>query len=81
MSLIPILARSELTEDSDAVSTDLCRLEDIDKACFLWGGCADAGERGGVGDASYAAEVKFGEDFENGDVEAIEVVQGEVADG
>lgn len=74
MSLIPILAGSELTEDGDAVSTNLCRLEDVDKACFLWGGCADAGERGGIDNASYAAEVEFGEDFENGDVEAIEVV-------
>jgi hypothetical protein len=74
VSLIPILTRSELTEDGDAVSTDLCRLEDVDKPCLLWGGCTDTGERGGVGDASYAAEVKFGEDFENGDVEAIEVV-------
>lgn len=74
MSLIPILARSELTEDSDTVSTDFRRLEDVDITCFLCGGCADTGERCGIDDTSYAAEVKFGEDFENGDVEAIEVV-------
>jgi hypothetical protein len=74
VSSIPVLARSELTEDSDAVSTNLRRLEDVDVAGFFWGGCADAGERCNIGDTSYAAEVEFGEDFENGDVEAIEVV-------
>jgi hypothetical protein len=72
--LIPVLAGSELTEDSDTVSTNLRRLEDVDIAGFFWCGCADAGERCGIGDTSYATEVEFGEDFENGDVEAIEVV-------
>lgn len=49
-------------EDSKVVSTDLRRLKDVDVACFLWGGCADACERCGVDDTGYTAEVGFGED-------------------
>ena len=79
--VVPRVALSELSENRDAVSADFGRLEDVDVAGFFWGGDADAGEGGGVDDAAYSAEVEFGEDFEDGDVESVEIMEGEFADG
>ena len=79
--VVPRLVRAELSEDGDAVAADFFGLEDVDVAGFFGGGRADAGEGGGVDDAAESAEVEFGEDFEDGDVESVEVVEGEFADG
>lgn len=79
--IIPCFVLSELSEHGDAVSADLCRLEDVDVAGFFWGGSADSSEGGRVDDAAYSAEVEFGEDFEDGDVKFVEIVEGEFADG
>ena len=78
--VVPDFVCAELAEDGDAVAADFGGFEEVDVAGFVWGGCADAGEGGGVDDAADSAEVEFGEDFEDGDVEAVEVVEGEFAD-
>ena len=79
--VVPRVARAELSEHRDAVPADFGRLEDVDVAGFFGGGCADARERGGVDDAADSTEVELGEDFEDGDVESVEVVEREFADG
>lgn len=79
-SVVPRFALSELSEHRDAVAADFCRLKDVDVAGFFGGGSADPGEGGGVDDAAYSAEVEFGEDLEDGDVESVEIVEGEFAD-
>ena len=70
-----------MAEDGDAVAADLGALEDVDEAGLFGGGGAHARERGRVDDAAEAAEVELGEDLEDGDVEPVEVVQRELADG
>lgn len=70
-----------MSEHRDTVSADFRRLEDVDVAGFFWGGSADSGEGGGVDDAADSSEVKFGEDFEDGDIESVQIVEGEFADG
>jgi hypothetical protein len=75
------LVLSELSEHRDTVSADFRRLEDVDVASFFWRGGADSGEGGGIDDAAYSAEVEFGEDFEDGDVESVEIMESEFADG
>ena len=80
-SIIPDLSLAQLSEDGDTVATDFHRLKDIDVAGFFGGGCADPSEGCGVDDAADSAEVEFGEDFEDGDVESVEIMEGEFADG
>ena len=78
--IVPGLVLSQLSEHRDAVPADFSRLEHVDVASFFGGGGADARERGGVDDAADSAEVEFGEDFQDGDVESVEIVEGEFAD-
>ena len=53
----------------------------VDEASLFGGPCALAREWSRVHDAAEPAEVEFGEDFKDGDVETVEVVESELADG
>lgn len=70
-----------LTEDGNAVSTNLDSLNDVALSHLVDGGRSETGERGGTDDTAEAAEVKLGEDLDDEDAVAVEVVEGELADG
>jgi len=70
-----------LAEDGDAVAADLEGFDDVDGAHFVGHGGAEAGEGGGADDAAETAEFEFGEDFDEEDAVAVEIVEGELADG
>ena len=60
---------------------DFLCLEDVGVASLLSGGGTEARKRSRADDAAQTAEVELGEDLEDGDVVAVEVVEGKVADG
>ena len=70
-----------LPEDGDAVTANFEGLDDVDGAHFVGHGGAEAGEGCAAHDTAEAAELEFGEDFEDEDGIPVEVVQGELADG
>ena len=78
--IVPLLVLPELSEYGDTVPADFGGLKHIDVAGFFGGGRADACEGRSVDDAADSAEVKFGEDFEDGDIESVEVMEGKIAD-
>lgn len=69
-----------LAEDRHSVTTDLDRLKHVDETGLFGCRCAHSSERRGRADPAQTAEVKLGEDLEDGDALAVEVVEGEVAD-
>ena len=60
---------------------DFLCLEDVGVASLLGSRAAETRKRDRTDDSAEATEVELGEDLEDGDVVAVEVVQGEVADG
>ena len=70
-----------LPEDGDAVAADLERLDDVDGAHLVGHRGAEAGERGSADNATQAAELEFGKDFDDEDGVPVEVVESEFADG
>ena len=79
--IVPRFVLAQLPEDGDTVAADFGRLKDVDVAGFFGRRCADACQGRGVDDAADSAEIEFGKDFEDGDVESIEVMESEFADG
>lgn len=63
-----------LSEDRYAVAADFEGFYNVDVAHFIGHGCAEAGKWGSANDAAEATELKFGEDFDDEEAEAVEVV-------
>jgi len=63
-----------LSEDRYAVATDFEGFHDVDVTHFIRHGGAEAGERGSADDAAEAAELEFGEDFDDEEAETVKVV-------
>ena len=76
--LATTLTRSPLVLLHEA---DFLRLEDVAVASLFGGRRTQARKRRRTHDATEATEVELGEDLKDGDVVAVEVVQGKVADG
>lgn len=74
------IALNHLAQYGNAVAADLDALEDVDEAGFLRCGRTDTRKWRGIDDAAETAEVELREDLEDSDVEAIQVVQRELAD-
>ena len=79
-SVIALITGVELTDNGDAVTADFDTFKDIDLACLLWCWCTETGKWGCVDDSAETTEFEFGKDFENGDVESVEVVKSKFAD-
>ena len=70
-----------LSEDRDAVAADLKGFNDVYGAHFVGHRGTETGKGGSADDAAETAEFEFGEDFDEEDAVAVEVVEGEFADG
>ena len=64
-----------MTDNGDAVTADFDTFEDIDLACLLWCWCTETGKWGCVNDSAETTEFEFGKDFEDSDVETVEIMK------
>ena len=70
-----------LPQDCDTVTSNLNTLTNVDETSLLRRRCAQAGKWGRIDYATQATELKFGKDFENENMMAVEVVERQVTDG
>ena len=69
-----------MSEDCNAITSYFEGFDNVDFAHFIGHGGAETSERCGADNAAKAAKFEFGEDFDNEDAEAVEVVEGEFTD-
>ena len=70
-----------LTENGDSVTSNFSGLDNIDLTHLIRHGYSETGQRSGTNNPAQATKLELGENLDHQNVEAVEVVKGQVANG